>query len=134
MLSLDHNWRLDWGFLEKLFSMWDFRNFHDLVICQESSWVVWNKSNHCHRFYIFAIIQRWKTIEHWINIQVSNSVIKWEMCSHENSSGMADSEDFLIFTVKIAKRCYRKLLVYLTLNSNHFQFIVRAFCSRLCYI
>ena len=31
----------------------------------------------------FATVQRWKSLEHWINIQVSNIVVKWYTSSHE---------------------------------------------------
>ena len=31
----------------------------------------------------FATVQRWKSLEHWINIQVSNIVVKWYASSHE---------------------------------------------------
>ena len=31
----------------------------------------------------FATVQRWKCLEHWINIQVSSSVVKWYTSSHE---------------------------------------------------
>ena len=31
----------------------------------------------------FATVQRWKCLEHWINIQISSSVVKWYTSSHE---------------------------------------------------
>ena len=37
----------------------------------------------------FVTFYRWKTIEYWINIQVSNSVIKW--CTGSHKKGFSNS-------------------------------------------
>ena len=44
-----------------------------------------------------------KTIEHWVNIQVSHSVIKWYRGSHEKGSEIADSEGLSEIIVKISE-------------------------------
>ena len=67
------------AYIWKIYLVYEFlENAKTCIYGNKADCMFKNKPIHC-----YAIAQRWKSIEHWIAIHLSSSVIKWYTSTHK---------------------------------------------------